>query len=229
MITAAIFDKDGTLFDFRESWGAWTQLLMEELCAQGADEPTLSRLLGFDRPTKTFAPDSIVIAATTHEIAEQVTPATAQSFDQVYRLMNDLAERAPMVPAVALDPVLRGLKARGLVIGLATNDTEVPARAQLGRAGVLEMFDFVAGCDSGWGGKPAPGQLNAFAQKFGLDPRRVVMVGDSKHDLVAAKAAGMRAVAVLTGIATRADLAPFADVVLQDIGELDAWIDAQTA
>jgi phosphoglycolate phosphatase len=51
------------------------------------------------------------------------------------------------------------------------------------------------------------------------------MVGDSKHDLDAGRAAGMKAVAVLTGIATRADLAPHADVVLADITGLAGWID----
>ncbi len=229
MITAAIFDKDGTLFDFRESWVGWTTRLIETLCARGADKGVLQQLLGFDLATKTFASDSVVIAATTDEIAHRIVPATGQDFETIYGLMNDLAETAPMVPAVDLGLVLRGLKQRGLVIGLATNDTEVPAHAQLDRAGVLGLFDFVAGCDSGWGGKPAPGQLNAFVAKFGLDPRWVAMVGDSKHDLEAARSAGMRAVAVLTGIATHDDLAPYADVVLQDISQLDAWIDAQTA
>lgn len=65
----------------------------------------------------------------------------------------------------------------------------------------------------------------AFAAKFGLDPARVVMVGDSLHDLEAGRAAGMRTVAVLTGIAGEAELAPYADVVLADIGSLPAWLD----
>ena len=50
------------------------------------------------------------------------------------------------------------------------------------------------------------------------------MVGDSPHDLVAGRAAGMTAVAVLTGIATEADLGPLADVVLPDIGHLPGWL-----
>jgi phosphoglycolate phosphatase len=52
------------------------------------------------------------------------------------------------------------------------------------------------------------------------------MVGDSLHDLDAGRAAGMRTVAVLTGIADRAALAPHADVVLGHIGELPDWIAA---
>jgi phosphoglycolate phosphatase len=90
---------------------------------------------------------------------------------------------------------------------------------------VLEMFDFVAGCDSGWGGKPAPGQLLAFAQHLGIDPAQAAMVGDSTHDLHAARAAGMAAVAVLTGVAEADELAPHADVVLADIGGIAAWLD----
>ena len=55
------------------------------------------------------------------------------------------------------------------------------------------------------------------------------MVGDSRHDLEAGRAAGMRTIAVLTGVAKRGDLAGHADVVLDDIGAIPAWLDAQTA
>lgn len=50
------------------------------------------------------------------------------------------------------------------------------------------------------------------------------MVGDSRHDLEAGRAAGMRTVAVLTGIAKREELEPHADVVLADIGAIPGWI-----
>ena len=53
------------------------------------------------------------------------------------------------------------------------------------------------------------------------------MVGDSLHDLSAARAAGMRAVAVLTGVAGREDLAPAADVVLDGVADLPRWIDGR--
>jgi phosphoglycolate phosphatase len=113
-----------------------------------------------------------------------------------------------------------------LKIGLATNDTEAPARAHLTAHGVLDLFDFVAGYDSGYGPKPGPGMCLAFARETGIDPARAVMVGDSTHDLIAGRAAGMRCVAVLTGIATAEELRPHADVVLRDIGGLGDWLDA---
>lgn len=228
MIDAVIFDKDGTLFDFRASWGGWTTRVIELLVEKGADRSGLERVLGYDPRMAQFAPDSPVIAATTPEIAELVLPLVPDmSFQTLQDHMNALASSAPMTPAVALRPVLQGLRDRGLILGLATNDTEVPARAHLAGAGVLDLFSFVAGCDSGWGGKPAPGQLLAFCEAVGVPANRCAMVGDSLHDLDAGRSAGMARVAVLTGIATETYLAPHADVVLQDISLLGAWIDAR--
>ena len=64
----------------------------------------------------------------------------------------------------------------------------------------------------------------AFAEDQRLEPARCVMVGDSCHDLEAGRRAGMATVAVLTGVAERAELAPLADVVLADISHLPAWL-----
>ena len=69
-ITAVVFDKDGTLFDFRATWGHFTARLIDHL-AQGerALGARLERALGFHVATETFAPDSIVIAGTAAEMA----------------------------------------------------------------------------------------------------------------------------------------------------------------
>jgi phosphoglycolate phosphatase len=62
----------------------------------------------------------------------------------------------------------------------------------------------------------------AFARQIGVAPQRIAMVGDSRHDLEAARAAGALAVAVLSGPADRAELAPLADHVVDDIAALPA-------
>lgn len=225
---AAIFDKDGTLFDFRATWGGWTARAIDHLADHGADRALLARRLGYDVAAGVFAKDSPVIASTTPELVDIMhgfVPRMGKG--QLLDSLSELSEAAPQAPAVPLRPVFEALKARGLKLGLATNDTEAPARAHLAGAGVLDLFDFVAGCDSGWGGKPAPGQLLAFAQRVGVDPARSVMVGDSLHDLHAGRDAGMKRAAVLTGIAEAGELAPHADVVLPDISHLAAWIDGQ--
>lgn len=224
MIKAVIFDKDGTLFDFKLSWGGWTKTVLAELAP--VTEGDLASALGFEPETMAFAPDSPVIAHTTDEIADVMLPyLPGVSLDALLDIMNRIGTSAPMAPAVPLREVLSGLKARGLVLGLATNDTQEPARAHLTGAGVIDLFDFVAGCDSGYGGKPAPGQLLAFAAQTGIPVAHIAMVGDSLHDLDAARRAGMKAVGVLTGPALRETLTPHADVVLGTIAELGAWID----
>jgi phosphoglycolate phosphatase len=139
-------------------------------------------------------------------------------------VINQEAARAPMIEAVPLGPLLDRFRASGLKLGVATNDGEAPARAHLSLAGVVDRFDFIAGYDSGHGAKPGPGMCLGFAAALRLDPARVVMVGDSRHDLEAGRAAGMQVVAVLTGLAEEGELAPHADAVLPDIGHLPAWL-----
>lgn len=231
MIDGVVFDKDGTLFDFRASWGAWAQRLMAVMAEEtGVPEGRMGAAIGFDPASGRFEPDSVVIAGTPHEIASALAVALPQmTVDALESRINRLAEGAPMLPAADLPAVLGGLKARGLRIGLATNDMEAAARAHLAAHGITALFDYIAGYDSGHGPKPGPGMCAAFARQLGLDPARVAMVGDSLHDLQAGRAAGMRTVAVLTGMAGAAELALHADVVLPDIGHLAGWIDGLAA
>ena len=92
---------------------------------------------------------------------------------------------------------------------------------------IVDEMAFVAGYDSGFGAKPAPGQLLAFCQATGLSPADCAMIGDSAHDLEAGQAAGMFCIGVLTGPASRADLTPRADVVLDSIADLPGWLAAR--
>lgn len=225
-IKGLIFDKDGTLFDFAATWEAWAIAFL--LRAAQGDRTVATRVgagIGFDFQAQKFERDSIVIAGTPGEVAAALKPHFTHLNDaELLTMLNEEATKAPQRAAVPLMPLLTGFRQDGLKLGVATNDAEAPARAHLDQAGVTEMFDFIAGFDSGHGGKPAPGQLLAFAAQTGLTPDTIIMVGDSTHDMRAGRAAGMACVAVLTGLATEAELAPYADVILPDIGHLPAWI-----
>lgn len=224
-IAGVIFDKDGTLFDFASTWEAWALAFLNRLARDEAHARQLAELVGFEYDAQTFKPTSVVIAGTPGEIVEAIAAALPdRSKDAIADILNDEAARAPQAEAVPLKPFLAGLKAAGLKLGVATNDAEMPALAHLGAAGITEAFDFIAGFDSGYGGKPAPGQLLGFCHAVGLAPESVVMVGDSLHDLHAGKAAGMHCVGVLTGMAEEAELSPHCDVVLPDIGHLPAYL-----
>jgi phosphoglycolate phosphatase len=225
MIDGLLFDKDGTLFDFRISWGRWAQGFLSGIARDDSHLKQLGRAIGFDPASGAFAPDSPVIAATAADIAAALAvelPGT--SVAALTDRIDATAAEAPMSEAVPLRPLLTLLRAQGLRLGVATNDSEVPARQHLASHGIADCFDFVAGSDSGYGAKPGPGMCLAFAGQLGLDPSRVVMVGDSRHDLEAGRAAGMRTIAVLTGVASREDLAPRADAVLTDIGAIPGWL-----
>jgi len=228
MIDGVIFDKDGTLFDFRQSWGGWTRRVLDDLARDEAQRQRLAAVLGFDLASGSFRPDSPLIAETGDEIAVALlAELPGETQGALLARLNLLAVEAEMAPAVPLAPLLAALRERGLKLGLATNDIEAAARAHLAGAGVESLFDLILGADSGHGAKPGPGMLLAFTRTTGLDPARVLMVGDSAHDLIAGQAAGMRPVAVLTGVAGAEELHPLAEIVLPDIGALPAWIDAQ--
>jgi phosphoglycolate phosphatase len=225
MIDGLLFDKDGTLFDFRQSWGRWAAGFLRRIAENASHAQRLGRAIGYDLQTGVFAKDSPVIAATAADIAAALAPhLVGTSVTELTDEINETAASAPMSEAVPLRPLLSSLRAQGLRLGVATNDTEVPARQHLANHGITDCFDFIAGYDSGYGAKPGPGMCLAFARQLDLDPSRVAMVGDSRHDLEAGRAAGMRTVAVLTGIAKRDELAPHADVVLDDIGAIPGWL-----
>lgn len=222
MISGIIFDKDGTLFDFQATWTAPFQALLDEL-ASGELYSAAADTLGFDRQSGQFRPDSLVIASTSGEVAWALAPVVGREPKEILQTLDRIGGKARQVPAVPLRPCLSQLRGVG-PLGLVTNDSETPARTHLREAEVLDLFDFIAGFDSGFGAKPEPGQLLAFAEAVDLAPETVAMVGDSRHDLRAARAAGMIPIGVLTGVAGTAELADLADVVLPDIGHLAGWL-----
>lgn len=225
-IKALLFDKDGTLFHFKATWEAWTHKVLLRLTNGDVDWATrIGHDVGFDMEAQEFAPDSVVIAGTPAEIVIALQKHVDMPSGELERILNDEAETAPQVEAVALVPLLNHLRERGLALGVATNDAERPARQHLQSAKVTDLFDFISGYDSGNGVKPDASPCLAFAHHIDVPAMHVGMVGDSLHDLKAGRAAGMKTIGVLTGVATRDELHPFADVVLADIGEIPAWLD----
>lgn len=226
MIKGIVFDKDGTLFDFNATWGAWSRQMLHSESAGDHDKlEALADILGYDLQAGVFRPGSIVIAETVDVIATAMLTVIDDDKPALIARMNAATQKVPQIEATPLVPFMGEMTSRGLSLGVATNDAEVPARRHLQVAGILDDFDFVAGSDSGYGGKPEPGQLIAFCNRVQLPPEACVMVGDSLHDLHAGRAAGMTTVGVLTGPAPLEELAPFADTVLASVAELPAWLD----
>ncbi|MCB5198718.1 HAD family hydrolase [Loktanella sp. TSTF-M6] len=227
--TGLIFDKDGTLFDFNATWGAWTRTMLDaEASGDTALVARLSQALGYDLTAGRFLAGSIVIAEPVHVVADTILRITGQTDKPALIARMDAASaEVTQQPAADLPDLMSRLRAAGHVLGLATNDSEAPARRHLADHAIDTAFDFVAGADSGFGHKPGPGQLNAFCARTGIAPQDCAMIGDSTHDLTAGRAAGMICIGVLTGPAPRTELGPHADVVLDSIADLPAWLAGQ--
>ena len=230
-IRAAIFDKDGTLFDFQSTWGVWTGLLLARI--SGADTALFEQLaqaLEYDVQTRKVMPGSLIVAGTPLEIAQNIQRFKSNiTVAEILNQLNEEAEHAPQVLVTDLQLLTAELRAQGLKLSVMTNDAERPAKVHLAAVGALQLFDHVIGSDSGFGAKPDPGPLLALAAKMDVEPTACVMVGDSQHDLFAGCAAGMRVVGVLTGLAGSEELSPLADVVLPDVSYLPAWISVQNS
>ena len=230
-IEGLLFDKDGTLFDFARTWNSWSAGLLAELA--GGDADLLERLaasIDFDLEQEAFRPGSIAIAGTAAEIAGALARHLPEySTDALETYLNQTSAEADLAEAVPLVPFLDELRGQGLRLGVMTNDGTHSTRRHLDRVQVFDHFDQVICSDSGFGAKPAPDPLLAFATAMGLPPAQIAMVGDSLHDLQAGRAAGMVTIGVLTGMADAATLAPFADVVLPDIGHIPGWLAGTSA
>jgi len=229
-IQGILFDKDGTLLDYDATWSPLNKRAALE--AAGGDAALAQQLLvagGYDPATESHLPNSLLVSASNAEIAGSWAALLGSDPVQLTDRITGIFEANSAETAVAvagMEAVVTALKARGLALGVATNDSEESAYQSLAPFGVVDHFSFVAGFDSGHGAKPGPGMVEAFCAATGLAPEAVAVVGDSLHDMEMGRQAGAGLlVAVLTGTGGRDDLVHHAHHVLDSIAELEALLD----
>jgi phosphoglycolate phosphatase len=194
----------------------------------GGDE-ALSRTLmgqgGYDWALQRFVGGSVVAAGTVADLVDLWHPGlpAPERRDRIAAYDGVAVEQGALRAAgvSGLHDTLQALSARGLKLGIATNDSEAGARATAEALGLTPLLAATIGYDSVPQPKPWPDQLHLFATTTGLAPAAIAMVGDNTHDLEMAHAAGAGlAVGVLTGNSTREELSGLADVVLDSIADL---------
>lgn len=237
-IRGVVFDKDGTLIHFEETW---TPAYVEsaEALARQIGRPEMAAIwlhaTGLDPATGQVLPGTLLASATVDVIAAEwrVLSPELPAVDALIHWLDEFWERRALellAPVGDLPALFDGLRRDGLRLGVATNDAEKAALATVDRLGLADRVDFVAGYDSGHGAKPAPGMILAFCKAMGLAPEQVAMVGDSPADLAAGRAAGCgKVVGVLTGTSPAEVLKPLADVVVTDVHLLPGLLQSAPA
>jgi phosphoglycolate phosphatase len=235
-VRGILFDKDGTLVDFRRTWMPAYQGVARDL-ATAADgrgqaphdlaERLLARL-GYDAAAGRFDPESPLLWATNEALAQALAAAPELHGLDVHTIAHAHfadAERYPPAPVGDLPGLFASLRAHGLVLGIATMDSTGSAQALADRFGLSPHLAWIAGYDAGHGAKPAATMVTGFCAATGLVPEEVAVVGDTLADLQMARAAGAAvALAVLTGALPGETLAPSADAVLGSVQDLEAWL-----
>jgi phosphoglycolate phosphatase len=224
---AIIFDKDGTLIDFQQSFGHACAYVVRHL--SDGDEDIIKRIAeysGFDMNTYHFHHDSFVIGDSTVEIAEKWQKFLPQFHNDLPRLMAEIDDGFQRLtleylsPFEATAPLLQQCKAQGKFLGVVSNDSALAIRQQLQKLSLYDLIDFIAGYDSGYGAKPSGGSLKHMMQFYDFKPEKSVMIGDSVHDLLAAQDAGIDSIAICHYQNIYSDLSQYTDKIITDIAEL---------
>ncbi len=224
-VRGVLFDKDGTLVDFDRTWAGTMKAGARAFA--GGDEAQAVRLceaVGWSEANGTFAPDAFFANNPNAAIARRWRELLGQAFaPSDAPLIDGIFARAILANVTALGDLagtVGRLAARGIALGVATNDSRASAIEQLAALGVGDAFVYVTGYDGPSAPKPDPAAVRDFARTAGLAPREVAVVGDSDNDMKLARAGGAFAVAVARNPAHRAALAPLADLAVERIEDL---------
>ena len=222
-----VFDKDGTLLDFNQTWLPIYLYAAQEFADgdAGLAESLLTQH-GFDRGKNRFIGGSLLAAGNNQQIANawavQIDkPDQVETISkQLHQIFNDQGA-IQATPVRQLAGTLRQLKLSGRKLGVATADSHQGIINTLQAFDVLHEFDFLAGYDSGHGVKPEAGMVLAFCEQMALAVESIVVVGDNRHDIEMGRNANAGlCVGVLTGTSTHSELESIADIVIDDISSL---------
>ena len=181
-----VFDWDGTLVDSID----WIVECIQQM----------AQLQDFELPTKQQCKDVIGLSlsqamwALFPDINEEQKSAMVNAYRQKY-MTKDVSEDDLFSDAL---PVLQELKNMNKTLAIATGKGQMGLDRSLDGTGIRSFFDYLR-CAEKMQSKPSPHMLFDIMQESGVEPDKVLMIGDSTLDLAMAKNAGVASIGVTTG------------------------------
>jgi HAD superfamily hydrolase (TIGR01509 family) len=210
VIEAVVFDLDGVLLDSEEIWDRAREELAHERGGRWHDQAQRDMMGMSSTEWSRYMADVIGLPEPPEEINREVV----RHLTELYR------EELPAIPG-AREAVER-LAVRW-PLGLASSSNRELIDLVLELLGVEHLFTATVSSEEVARGKPAPDVYFEAARRLGVDPTTAAAVEDSQNGILAAKAAGMRVVAIPNAhFPPDEDALREADIVLDSLAELTA-------
>lgn len=213
--TVVVFDLDGTLVDSApDILTAMNRLLAgEQRRPLGLDEMKTMIGEGSRRAVEK------ALAATGKVPEREALDGLTARYVALYSARVAVETR----PFPGTETALAGLAAAGCALGICTNKPRLATLELLAALGLARYFGAVTGGDDIPGvRKPDPKHLLHVLDQLGRSAAEAVMVGDSEHDIAAAKGLGVPAIAVGWGYSRVPAAALGADAVIGRFEDLPA-------
>lgn len=210
-VEAVLFDLDGTVVDTIPHILASFRHATEDVLGAALDDEVLMHHVGIPlaRQMREFTDDE--------DEADRLL-ASYRAFN--HRTHDDMARLYPNSVAT-----LSALCDAGMTMGIVTSKSRMMAERALELFDLNRFFKVVVTADDTECHKPDPTPLVYAASILGMDPARLVYVGDSPADIACGKGAGAATVGAAWGVASRerlVDAEP--DAIIDDIGDLPALL-----
>ena len=192
-IRAVIIDLDGTMVDTAGDFHAAINAMLEALGA--APDMSTEEIVGYVGKGSENLVRRVLDARLPPAQANSRFAEALDAYQRAYIAINGQYVNV-------YDGVREGLAAlrdMGLALACVTNKPHDFTQPLLAQLGLDAYFDLVYPGDAFPYRKPDPYPMLRVAEAFGVNPAEVVAIGDSENDARAARAAGMRVLAVPYG------------------------------
>ena len=195
-IRAIAFDLDGTLIDSVPDLAAATNATLAQNQYQPVTEALVRSWVG--NGAQVLMQRALSYVSAMPEDAPELQVMLEQIMPQfMHHYGEHLQKHSRLYPGVV--DTLQQLKQAGFKLAIVTNKPYRFTVPLLTAFGLDELFSEVLGGDSLAKMKPDPMPLQHLLKQWQLDESQLLMIGDSKNDILAAKAANVMSIGLTYG------------------------------